>query len=212
MNDLLMESRSCFCQIFFEVIERSGAQEPSQEILPSEELKPSKRVPEQKQAVKPTLRKLPPMKNVQEHMAFRRITYVRPKTPAVSVQPVCNSKMETAKTPNPLIFRYTKLGQVDLVRDLLGNGADPNQKHDRDGTPLQQAARIGNISLAQLLLDCGGDINMLPRPAKDCHRSRLEHLRSLPCLTDTQPLLCLTYELFSRMRLVRHYPTDHFAC
>ncbi|KAJ7056402.1 ankyrin repeat-containing domain protein [Mycena amicta] len=47
---------------------------------------------------------------------------------------------------------------VDMVKLLLDNGANPNIADSRGWTPLHQAARVGDVCMVQELLDAGADV------------------------------------------------------
>jgi len=52
-------------------------------------------------------------------------------------------------------------GEIDLVRLLLGEGADPNERSpDGEGTPLCAAACHGDTEIVRELLDHGADPNL----------------------------------------------------
>jgi ankyrin repeat protein len=163
MKEVLTVDNSCFCQVYFEVVEKSIVAELVEEMTPVMEKIPPNALRDQKQATKSNVRKILPKNGVQDDLAFRRISYIRQKPSTKPVQqaviPPIDRSSSQPESPDPPIFTYIKFGQVDIVRSLLENGADPNQQHSTDGSLLQQAARSGNITLAQLILDCGGDIN-----------------------------------------------------
>ena len=62
----------------------------------------------------------------------------------------------------PLIVRAIDIGNLEIVRLLLSNGADPNST-DLEGTPiLSKAASNGNLEIVILLLESGVDIHIDP--------------------------------------------------
>lgn len=61
----------------------------------------------------------------------------------------------------PKLSTAAENGQVDVAKDLLNDGADPNQRDRYDYTPLHWAAYEGQVDVAKLLLDHGADINAL---------------------------------------------------
>jgi ankyrin repeat protein/uncharacterized glyoxalase superfamily protein PhnB len=53
-----------------------------------------------------------------------------------------------------------KGGHLDVVRLLLGHGADPNAREEGDNTyPLHWAAAAGHVDVVRALLDAGGDVH-----------------------------------------------------
>ena len=61
-----------------------------------------------------------------------------------------------------LLINAAALGDPGAARLLLSYHADPNAKREPDGgesTPLQCAARTGNLEVAQLLINAGADVN-----------------------------------------------------
>lgn len=50
-------------------------------------------------------------------------------------------------------------GDVDDVKQLIAGGADVNERHDGEGTPLILAATYGRDTIALLLIDAGADVN-----------------------------------------------------
>ncbi|KAJ5125034.1 uncharacterized protein N7515_008859 [Penicillium bovifimosum] len=51
--------------------------------------------------------------------------------------------------------------RVLKIRFLLDGGVDPNGPTDEWGTPLHLAARLGNVEIAQMLLEAGADPTVL---------------------------------------------------
>lgn len=62
-----------------------------------------------------------------------------------------NQLLEAVKVPDDL--------QLQAVKDLLDQGANPNALGFLDDTPLHLAALHNNIEIAKLLLDRGVDVN-----------------------------------------------------
>ena len=62
--------------------------------------------------------------------------------------------------PYPPLWTATKLGQMDVVRKLLEDGADIQEKGGLDDTtPLHQAARYGREQIMQLLIEHETDVS-----------------------------------------------------
>jgi len=72
----------------------------------------------------------------------------------VDVNSVC------AKGKSPLFWAAYK-GNIELSKELLHRGADPNQTpvNPEDGTPLLWAARSGNLELVQVFVNLGAEVN-----------------------------------------------------
>ena len=51
-------------------------------------------------------------------------------------------------------------GRVEVVRMLIGAGADVNLKDNDGWAPLHRAARLGNVEIAQMLIDAKADLNV----------------------------------------------------
>jgi hypothetical protein len=62
---------------------------------------------------------------------------------------------------NPLV-RAVEVGNADMVKLMLVNGADPN--HNRLNTPLMAAVRRHHLGIAKLLLEHGADVNLGSTP------------------------------------------------
>ena len=65
---------------------------------------------------------------------------------------------------NDDLYSAVNSNNVQAVKDLLANGANPNARcknwaGKRDFTPLYAAAEEGNAEIVKLLLDKGGDVN-----------------------------------------------------
>lgn len=60
----------------------------------------------------------------------------------------------------PALIEATLAGDLDDVRQLLEQGADPNLVHHTN-TALTYAARDGFTEIARLLIDYGGDVNWI---------------------------------------------------
>jgi len=54
-------------------------------------------------------------------------------------------------------------GDVEVLKELLKNGANKNEKDDEGRTPLHFAAGYGEVKCAELLLDAGAEVNLLDK-------------------------------------------------
>lgn len=86
-------------------------------------------------------------------------------------------------------------GDVERVRTFIKKGIDPNVRDRANYTALHYASRAGQLSVCELLLDCGACVNVqtrggatpLHRAAYCGHHSVLKLLLDRgadPCLTD----------------------------
>ena len=64
-------------------------------------------------------------------------------------------------------------GHVEVVRMLLGYGADPRAKDERQSTPLHRASQGGHLDVARVLIEHGADAN-----AQDIDKSTPLHRAS----------------------------------
>ena len=55
------------------------------------------------------------------------------------------------------LLEVTKRGEVDKLRSLLDDGANPNIKDDSGSTPLHEAVNHGASEVVELLLKFGAD-------------------------------------------------------
>ena len=55
------------------------------------------------------------------------------------------------------LIRAAEDGRLDLVRNLLKAGANPNAKSDGDVTVLMWAAARGHVEVVKVLLEAGAD-------------------------------------------------------
>lgn len=98
-------------------------------------------------------------------------------------------------TPSTALIYPAQLGAIDVVRDLLAAGADPNALADEADpapsalqcgveTPLEVAAAWGHANVVRALLDAGGDAGRSPRAlanaAKEGYTDCLEVLLAAP--------------------------------
>ena len=67
-----------------------------------------------------------------------------------------NSKDNNDQRP---LWFAARAGDMDMVKLLLGGGADVNSKDKNDQTPLWWAARAGKMDMVKLLLSGGADVN-----------------------------------------------------
>jgi ankyrin repeat protein len=61
-------------------------------------------------------------------------------------------------TFTPLIFA-TRLGAIDIIKELLSKGALPNNINIKDATALMWAAYLGYTEIVELLISNGANIN-----------------------------------------------------
>lgn len=64
-------------------------------------------------------------------------------------------------SPPQDLFQAIEARNISLVRQLISQGADANQRTPEGATPLHFAARLGQIPLTQLLLEQGADIHAI---------------------------------------------------
>ena len=57
------------------------------------------------------------------------------------------------------LIRAAEDGRLDLVRNLLKAGANPNAKSDGDVTVLMWAAARGHVEVVKVLLEAGADLS-----------------------------------------------------
>jgi ankyrin repeat protein len=57
------------------------------------------------------------------------------------------------------MWEAVRRGDTALIRELVANGVDVNEKDNEDLTPLHQAAYQDQVAVIEQLLDCGADIN-----------------------------------------------------
>ena len=62
-------------------------------------------------------------------------------------------------SPSQDLFQAINSRNIVLVRQLISQGADINQRTSQGATPLHFAARFGQIPLTQLLLEEGADVH-----------------------------------------------------
>ncbi|MBN2302790.1 MAG: ankyrin repeat domain-containing protein [Lentisphaerae bacterium] len=60
---------------------------------------------------------------------------------------------------NGALFRAAATGQLDLVKELIANGADANVKSATGYTPLHRAAQNGHREVVEFLLECNANPN-----------------------------------------------------
>jgi ankyrin repeat protein len=60
---------------------------------------------------------------------------------------------------NVSLYTASKRGRLEVVRSLLGRGADVNERHRSYGTPLDVASREGRLGVAKLLIEHRADVN-----------------------------------------------------
>jgi len=75
------------------------------------------------------------------------------------------SALETAAYAG--LHRAAALGEAAQIRELLGNGADPNARDSAGRTPLHVAAFASHYDAVRALVAGGGDINALERSRYD---------------------------------------------
>jgi hypothetical protein len=63
------------------------------------------------------------------------------------------------QTGRTALWEAVARGQADTTRALLAAGADPNVAHPLSGPPLLHAAAWGELTLLQLLLDHGANVD-----------------------------------------------------
>ncbi len=57
------------------------------------------------------------------------------------------------------LLEALRKGDLELVRELLGQGSDVNARDDLGRTVLMYAAEGGNLDVVKFLIDEGGDVN-----------------------------------------------------
>ena len=68
-----------------------------------------------------------------------------------------------AVLPDPLLVDAVRQGDVDEVRSLLNDGADPNEAQGDGLTALHVAAQEGHVEIVRLLLDAGATVDAKSR-------------------------------------------------
>ena len=64
------------------------------------------------------------------------------------------------------LIRAAEDGRLDLVRNLLQGGANPNAKSDGDVTALMWAAARGHVEVVKVLLESGAEPNARTRKGR----------------------------------------------
>lgn len=57
----------------------------------------------------------------------------------------------------------TQWGHIELVKNLISEGVNPNIAENNGGTPLHRAIDVGNFEITKLLLESGANINPIDR-------------------------------------------------
>ena len=65
-----------------------------------------------------------------------------------------------SKMINNALFDAVYLGDIDIAKLLIENGADINTQKEFSDTPLHKAVREKNFDLVKLLIEYGADVNM----------------------------------------------------
>jgi ankyrin repeat protein len=72
-----------------------------------------------------------------------------------------NENPDGLKTCGDLCIEYaSKNGHLDIVRELLMHGVDPNSRNYEEQTPLDRACYYGHLDIVKELLRAGVDVNM----------------------------------------------------
>lgn len=66
-----------------------------------------------------------------------------------------NTRLQPFLTP---LMRAAAIGHIDLVKDLISDGADINQRGPRGSTALMFAAGAGHLDIVRELVESGADI------------------------------------------------------
>nr|WP_173978141.1 ankyrin repeat domain-containing protein [Magnetospirillum sp. UT-4] len=86
-----------------------------------------------------------------------------PSAQAYPTVPYSPSPQRTLPDKNGLLFTSIYMGNLDYVRGLLRDGANPNTRDDKGWTPLHAAAEVGNAQATRILLDANADVTQKNR-------------------------------------------------
>ena len=68
--------------------------------------------------------------------------------------------IDRLKAPCKNLIEATKKNDIDAVKEFLKNGADPNEKGQRDSTPLHWAVSKNRKKIVEVLITGGADSNL----------------------------------------------------
>ena len=103
--------------------------------------------------VKKTVPKNPELIQAVEENNVKMVAELLKKNP--------NTGMMTTEKGIPILYVAIENRSADIVRILLENGANPDERgnYDDDSSPLHLAIRLGHYEITNLLLEYGADVN-----------------------------------------------------
>jgi len=81
--------------------------------------------------------------------------------PAAGILMVLMTDSANAADDEPAIHRAARNSEVRVVRELIEQGADPDEMNSEGFTPMFWASMTGCADLAKLLINRGGDVNAI---------------------------------------------------